>query len=108
MTWDGKLQMEEEDAIIKACSFFFLLERVEFERRAIFSKAKEIVFLFYLDASSTDLSGVSRIVQNVLKNDEIINRLLKNKCHLNGGDVTTTPRAELQAAHLCSRFYALL
>ena len=81
---------------------------MEFERRSIFSEAKEIVFLFYLDASATDLNGVSIIVKNVLKNYEIVNRLLKNKCHINGGDVTTTPRAELQAAHLCSRLYALL
>ena len=105
LTWDGKLQKEEEDAIIKACSFFFLLECVEFERRAIFSEAKEIIFIIYLDASTTDLNGVSIIVQNILNNDDIINRLLKNKCHINGGDVPTTPRAEIQAAHLCSRLY---
>ena len=37
--WDIKLQKDEEDAIIKACSYFFLLENVLFERRAIYSDA---------------------------------------------------------------------
>ena len=106
--WDIKLQKDEEDAIIKACSYFFLLENVLFERRAIFSDAAEIVFLFYLDGSSTDLNGVSIIVKNTFPNNDVISRCLRNKSHINGGDVTTTPRAELQAAHLCSRLYALL
>ena len=89
--WDAKLQKDEEDAIIKACSYFFLLECVEFERHGIFSDAKEIVFLFYLDGSSTDLNGVSIIVKNTFPNNEVISRCLRNKSHINGGDVTTTP-----------------
>ena len=106
--WDIKLQKVEEDAIIKACSYFFLLENVLFERRAIFSDAAEIVFLFYLDGSSTDLNGVSIIVKNTFPNNDVISRCLRNKSHINRRDVTTTQRAELQAAHLCSRLYALL
>ena len=50
----------------------FLVGCVEFERCAIFSEAKEIVFLFYLDASATDLNGVSIIVKNTFPNNEVI------------------------------------
>ena len=84
------------------------MTNIEFERRAIFSEASQIIFLFYLDGSGTDLNGVTIIVQNILGNGETVNRLLQNKSRINGGDVTTTPRAELQAAHLCSRLYALM
>ena len=62
LPWDDKLGKDEEDAIIKACSFFFAMADIEFERRAIFSEAKAIIFLFYLDGSGRDLNGVTVIV----------------------------------------------
>ena len=107
LQWDDKISPDLMAKLIKACSFFFKLSHIKFERKAVLNEAKCLIFMFYLDGSDTN-NGVSVSCINVLHNDEEVIRLLQNEVRINSSDITTTPRSELAGAHLCSQMYSLI
>ena len=59
--WDKEVPPESRERILKALSYFFSMEDIQFRRKAIFMEASEIIFKIFLDGSI----GVSVIKQNV-------------------------------------------
>ena len=99
LQWDDKITPDLMAKWIKACSFFFKLQHIQFERKVVLNEAKCLIFMFYLDGLDTN-NGVSIICRNILPNGEEVNRLLQNKVRINLSDITTTPLIELAGAHL--------
>ena len=83
LAWDDMISEDLVENTIKACSLFFQLDKVNFQRKAILCEAKKIKFLFYFDGSETT-NGVSIVVKNTLPNENVVYRLLQDKSHING------------------------
>ena len=106
-SWDEGVPEKIKDRLEEALQHFFNMEQVEFQRKAVFIQAKEIVFKIYFDGSKEGI-GVSVLVKSILPNDEEIFRLLCNKSKLVGDSVNTAPRSELCACLVSSRIYSLI
>ena len=93
--------------VLEALSHFVEIEKVQFERKAIFSEAKKLTFKFYFDGSLQGI-GVSVVCSNELPDGQKVYRLLCNKAKILGNDVNTAPRSELCAFLVNTRLYILI
>ena len=73
--WDTVVPVEISDGVIKALSYFFKMEEIQIQRKAIFAKSTHINFKLFFDGSIQAVE-VTVIVQNILPNNDIVNRLL--------------------------------
>ena len=89
--WDKQISEKMKSRVLEALSHFVEIEKVQFERKAIFSEAKRLTFKFYFHGSLQGI-GVSVICANELPNGQTVYRLLCNKAKILGSDMNTAPR----------------
>ena len=112
-TTDAKLPMDEElnesqaRRATEAVKLLVEARSLTLPRQALFPDAVEVCFDLYFDASMTG-TGVVVVVKSTFEDGTSIYRFLKAKSKVNGGDLTTTPRAETVAALICARVLNLL
>ena len=92
---------------MEALSFIVGIEKVQFNRKAIFSESNKITFKIFFDGSLQAI-GVSVVCLNELQNGQKIYRLLCNKGKILGNDINTAPRSELCACLISTRVYTLI
>ena len=105
--WDKEISEQMKSKVIAALNHFIEIEKIEFERKAIFTEARKLTFKFYFDGSLQGI-GVSVVCLSELPNGEKVYRLLCNKAKILGNDVTTAPRSELCACLISTRLYILV
>ena len=94
--WDAPVPQEIHDRVIKSLSYFFEMENIQIQRKALFAESTHIKFKIFFDGSKQAV-GVSVLVQNILPNGEAVTRLLCNKAKLCSDSINTAPRSELTA-----------
>ena len=97
--WDEKVPENIISRIIEELNYFFKIETVEFQWKAVFSEADEVRFKIYFYGSK-EMIGISVVVRSNFPNKKVAYRLLCNKSRLVADDITTAPHSELCACLL--------
>ena len=70
MPWDEKVPENIISRIIEELSYFYKIETVEFQWKAVFSEADEVRFKIYFDGSK-EMIGISVVVRSNFPNKKV-------------------------------------
>ena len=104
--WDEKIAVAEQNLVTKTIEKLFKVQNILIPRAVFLQGALKYNLMFFFDASG-EITKTSVVVQNKFPGKDI-NRLLMDKVKLCDSAMSTTPRKELGAAHLCSRVKAVV